>query len=307
MLIIPRGSFLLSSAAAAYSSSSEDLATVPLAMCDGSSYCVEYWIDGFRNRAVLDTGSPFLNSVKATGRTAFEDTEEFFSGSNGIVRWQRGQLEMGALSKDGVVFGVPDSGLVSARHGGLFLGLVKNRKAAIRPTLMEQLGLSSFEIDLRDELPTKTLKLSKRPMIPPRLQRDSLRLVDLRIFGAPVQFYAAKASALYANGRRVDQFLDKNKPLIVIFDTGVTGAQLSTELFDILGPLRQLRLDFDASYGDRSVSVAARRKDNARFIVTPVDLPWRNQAKCYVVALGLAFLDQHRLTVDVDRNRMLFN
>lgn len=197
--------------------------TLPLVAC-GSTFCLDrYSIDGYAIQgAIIDTGSPFLNA-RATAEVteAFADTDELFAGSSGVVRWRRGQLELASSTvslRTTAVYGVPDASLLESRRGGLFFGLVKRRKPNIRPTLLEQLGtIRAFEITLPADTPA-SLTLSRDPLIS-RFEPAALRLVDLRSWGAPVQFYAAPVAALCANGRDVQGL---KKQVVAIFDTGLT-------------------------------------------------------------------------------------
>ena len=73
-------------------------------------------------------------------------------------------------------------------------------------------------------------------------------------------------------------------------------AQVSTELYEVLGRFTSLKTSFKTS--TRDITVSARRKGNPRFLVTPVDVPWGPEV--HVIALGLAFLQGLALHVDYD-------
>ena len=118
-------------------------------------------------------------------------------------------------------------------------------------------------------------------------------LVDLRPLGAPVAYYAARGEALRVNGAPLDI---GDAPLFVIFDTGLTGAQISRNAYERLGGgVRELSVTLATEgaaaagpvaaagasgassaspAGARRLVLSARRRKNRFFIVTPVDVPW---------------------------------
>jgi hypothetical protein len=223
---------------------------IPLGLC-GGAYCVSYRIDGQPFRAVVDTGSPFLladgtcvpsaSSVwgcyRGTGRDAgLENTDELFGGQDVGVEWRRGSFVLlsdmtasaGLASVDDAVFGVVRTYQGKGGSGALFLGLVKERQARIRPTLLEQTRVASMRFDFL----RRTLELSPRPLIP----TDSalaVRLLDLRRRGAPVAVYAARISRMYIN----DAAVELDRPALAVIDTGTTGVSVSEGFFGpCLGP-----------------------------------------------------------------------
>ena len=50
--------------------------------------------------------------------------------------------------------------------------------------------------------------------------------VDLRAFGAPARYVASRVATLAVEGREIVT----DKPIIAIFDSGVTGAQVSNRV-----------------------------------------------------------------------------
>ena len=298
----------------------ERLVTIPLKRC-GTMYCAEFTIDGEKGRSIVDTGSPFFNA-KGPGAqlTCFDDTDEIFAGGSGKIKWRSGLVQIGALQRS-MVYGIPDKRLRSG-HGGLFLGLVKHRANGIRPTFLEQLpSVKAIALTFTDE---GTLAFSRDPLI----KHGGFPFLDLRRYGAPVQYYAAEITRIIANGvdrtadvrsavdldfdddpislqrrllrrRRTVGTPNNRKRLIVIFDSGLTGIQLSRRLATELGPLRELAIDVNGIRFDAST------KNNPRFLATPLDLPWDTENRLDVVVLGLAFLVGRRLVIDVDDNKML--
>ena len=97
-----------------------DQIVLPL-MCAGSAFCTEYYIDGRRFRAVVDTGSPFLlvdgsqsAGFERWGRFAEDDaplsvslgdySEEGFGGQDVDVEWRRGSLRLAGYPSPHVTY-----------------------------------------------------------------------------------------------------------------------------------------------------------------------------------------------------------
>ena len=68
----------------------------------------------------------------------------------------------------------------SPAYGSIFLGLVKERQARVRPTLLEQTDIKSLRFDFRRG--KEELTLARRPL----LGLDAVPLVDLRELGSPL-------------------------------------------------------------------------------------------------------------------------
>ena len=151
-------------------------------------------------------------------------------------------------------------------------------------------------------------------------------IFDLRPFGAPDLKYALKVSRFLVNGRavRIDH------PVVACIDTGTTGLQVSTTLYysDHLPlPIQTARLEFVTERGSVEVLEASVRRrrpqsqdipsidiaasapefDEFPFIVSPTPIGWGDGRgiRPYVIFVGLAFLWQRRLTIDVDARRLL--
>jgi hypothetical protein len=129
-------------------------------------------------------------------------------------------------------------------------------------------------------------------------------------YGAPVVHYTARASRFVVNGMPL--LITKKNPLYVIFDTGVSGMVVSSELFD--GRNLQARknkekslwgtveISFATSTGGKEVTLTAKKP-----LTTPLgkETPWKG-FKGNLIAVGLAFLDGLAMTVDVDDGKILF-
>jgi hypothetical protein len=133
---------------------------------------------------------------------------------------------------------------------------------------------------------------------------------DLRTrYGAPVVHYTARASKFVVNGMPL--LITKKNPLYVIFDTGVSGMVVSSELFD--GRNLQARKNKEKSlWGTVEVSFATKSGNEVTLsakkpLTTPLgkETPWKG-FKGNLIAVGLAFLDGLAMTVDVDDGKILF-
>ena len=150
-------------------------------------------------------------------------------------------------------------------------------------------------------------------------------MVDLRPLGAPVEPYAAVAARLLVNGEAVRL----RRPVVVVFDTGTTGATVSDTLLDTDelplpgAAIRCVEVVLKTERG-RDVSLVARYRRGAEFplIVTETSLPWFDKGNAYgrrrrvglgadddapphVVFIGLSFLERTRLTIDLEDRRLL--
>lgn len=360
---------------------------IPLSLC-GGAYCIQYTIDSQPFRAVIDTGSPFVlvdgtcaAEDIATSRSAalattwgcyrgsgkpsgLDDTDELYGGEDVGVEWRRGRVGFPQLSGgsplmvNDAVFGVVRSYIGKGGGGAVFLGLAKRRLPRIRPTLLEQTEIAALRFDFRG----RRMELSPSSLIP-KGAPDALKMLDLRIAGAPVANYAVRVKRLLVNGEPIS--LDR--PLVAVIDTGTTGVSVSDSLFDSdrLPPQwRDARIELPTESG-RGVcaleaSVRKRRPSSPGIptlnlpldtpeysefplVVSPIHVPWFDpgfgQEECadgqpfqcngkplgqrrslteelrfrglgigsapHVIFVGLAFLWQRELTIDVDDGRML--
>jgi hypothetical protein len=302
-------------AAAAVDADRVHTVTIPLTDC-GGSYCAVYRVDGSPFRAVVDTGSPFLSVAgsctkrwgcyQGEGEPAgLSDSWETYDGREGNVAWRQGSLAFGSLQlAKNVVFGVLSDQLVG-RPGGVFLGLVKHEAEGIRPTFLGQTSFQSFTVDLR-AADSPQLVLSTAPMVP--VDARWMPMVDLRPFGSPVEHYATRVVSLRVNG--LDIRPADGKPTFAIFDTGTTGLAISGALWDeclaryVKGQgapwSSVVDIDMQANQGGRPITMSVDRP----FPTTPIQqIPW-TKFDGHLVVLGLAFLEQRALTVDVDERRM---
>jgi len=286
--------------------------TLPLER-EGGAFCIQYFVEGQRFRAVADTGSPFLlvdgASCLASRWGCFDETgtstqlgdasEEGFGGQDVGVEWRRGTLRLGgpnsakhgspeALDFAPVNFGVVRSSVGKGGTQAIYLGLAKDRQPRIRPTLLEQTDIQSLSFDFVK----KRLTLARHPLV----GSDGVPLVDLRPLGAPVAPYACKVHRLIVNGHDVPL----QRQCVAVLDTGTTGLVISDELYDsdelpLPGAaMRHVAVEVLTERGRVVRFGAARRPkpppvtlaststassppvdvEEFPFIVTPVRLPW---------------------------------
>ena len=316
---------------------------VPLGLC-GGAYCVAYTVDGQQFRAVVDTGSPFLTvdgtckgsvgrwgCYKGEGTLAgLADSELSFAGQDVLVQWRRGTFALTGTSSGGseplliddAVFGVVRGSRSTFGSSAIFLGLVKTAGSRLGryPTLLSQTSVASMRFDFI----RRRMKLSTTSLIPPAV--DAVPIVDLRP-RAPDLKYACKVSRLLINGRVVP--LDA--PCVAIIDTGTTGLTVSETLYEsrpefyaeraaavkieleteqgsLCALEASVRRRRSASTGIPSIDVdlASPEFDEFPLIVSSVPIRWGTgrRGAPYVLFVGLAFLWQRQVTIDIDQQRL---
>ena len=248
-----------------------DLTVLPLRPTRGA-FATEYFLDGQRFRAIVDTGSPFLlvdGSCATPGApngwgcydTKFSEgslkdfSEEGYGGQDVGVEWLRGQVRFpslragrgsGDLTFDPITFGVVRTYKAKGGSGAIYMGLVKDRQPRIRPSLLEQTDVQSLRFDFAGSTAAaaaappaaisrgildgygRSLTLSRRPLIPRGARDQTVPLVDLRPFGAPLASFAAVVHRLVINGKTVPL----KRPAVAVIDTGTTGFSISDTLYE---------------------------------------------------------------------------
>eukprot|EP00588_Corethron_pennatum_P019893 CAMPEP_0194314804 /NCGR_PEP_ID=MMETSP0171-20130528/11624_1 /TAXON_ID=218684 /ORGANISM="Corethron pennatum, Strain L29A3" /LENGTH=455 /DNA_ID=CAMNT_0039070361 /DNA_START=18 /DNA_END=1383 /DNA_ORIENTATION=- len=310
---------------------------------DLQAYVVFYYLGTDRFGAVLDTGSPFLTvpgycdekkwgclTSGSSVPSGLPPTVERFDNNEGAVEWRSANFSFGggargSLRAEPVVFGVLSENLMGG-SGGVFLGLVRDVNRRIRPSLLGQIGVRSFSVDLRPgrDAGNGTLALSTRPA-PEAMSAAGPHvplLRDLnRRYGDPVVHYVARASSVRANGSPVG---DDGRPIYVIFDTGVTGMVVDQELFErryaaarknrekslwgtveITLPAVSAGRSLRTGGGGAGGATSTLALSAVRPIVTPLgEKPWKEFRNAHLIIAGLAFLDGRRMTVDIDDGKI---
>lgn len=288
-----------------------------------SAYVVYYSIGGDRFGAILDTGSPFLTvtgdcNAKKWGcyrpeksqPSGLAPTFEIFDNNEGRVEWRKAPFSFvnatgSMIGPSEVVFGVLGDALTDG-SGGVFFGLVRDTDKRIRPSFLGQTHVRAFEIDLTTR---KSLTLSTGNLISE--SEDYIPLVnDLnRRYRDPTMHYTGRAQSMLVNGSPLG---NDEKPIYVIFDTGVTGMVVTRELLDER---------YDAARRNRektlwgSVELTFQSKDRKpvtiaaqKPVTTPLgSMPWPGFKNAHLVVVGLAFLDDRKMTVDIDEQKLRFS
>jgi hypothetical protein len=288
----------------------------------GGTYVAEFTVGDAALRAVVDTGSPFMTTRRATSSSAddaywgavtpgdvsfsaFEDTYETYGLQvDGITGWfAASDVAVGGFVFQEMIIGVTDDVRNrggSARGVAPFLGLVKQRQRWIRPSFLEQTDVVSFELDFEKEF----LTLSRASLVDAG-ERGTLQAVDLRPYGAPVFHYAVPCDSLWINGEPYAS----SKPIYCVFDSGTTGMLVSRQLFDDsdfnLGAFETHMWFTDTTGEDLVVGSSLRAcRKSCLFIVSPIDVPWPGveNGDFHVIFVGLsALMNLRSMTVDADR------
>ena len=274
--------------------------------------------------------------------SSYAPTTEIYGSQEGNIEWKEAfiQLRDNRLSKN-TVFGVLDDKLTK-EAGGALLGLVKrsnpeSEKVQLRPTFFDQQKgsreISSFQIDS----PRKLLTLSSDSLIPKDAKRDTIiPLVDLRPLGDFVEHYACTVLQLQLDAHiyRAEalQVLDSEfvRPIVAVFDSGLTGCLISQPLWDFLEQkglkLRNVRsVNVGVSTNeliDKRASTVKVENDknkacyyfqtekdlNPFYYISPINLDWfDDEDTCpHVIVLGQTFLSQGSLTIDIDERKANF-
>ena len=201
-------------------------------------------VGGSTYACAVDTGSPFLlvpsqPSLEARSREVLPPTTEIYGANrDGKVMWREATdfAAQGPGGTGSVVFGAADAGLVQ-ESGGALLGLIRDVNALpgatwtpSRPTFFSQarraigVDVASFRIDA----PARRLTLSSTPLLP--AAADALPLVDPRRYGDGVAHYAVLVERLCLDGSPVRM----RRPILAVFDSGLTGCVFSQSFVDEL-------------------------------------------------------------------------
>lgn len=271
----------------------------------------------------------YRNQGKPTG---LDTTIEIFDGFEGEVEWRRGGFDfINATDEDGqrstmrsllkqddndVIFGVASEDIMTG-PGGVFFGMIRDTDARIRPSFLGQTNVQAFQVDLQSR--PGTLTLSKEPLIDKSSTLAYIPMTNIlrRRYGDPVGHYTARAKSVIVNEFPL---LESSSNIFVIFDTGVTGMIVSRGLFNEqyanARKRKQKSLFGNVTLTFDSVPISPSR-DSAptttasltaiKPIATPFDPEnqWRRFPKSsHIIVLGLAFLEDRILTVDIDKERI---
>lgn len=290
----------------------------------------------------MDTGSPFLTIPaeadcaeqplrqaffgcapnSAFRRASIPPSPELYGTTEAFLEWRVAELRgLTAQPQLDLVIGAAPRSLVEA-SGGTFAGLISNGDGQ-HPTFLGQLSppITGFVLDgpsmeLRLYPFTSTRRSGRimrspgSPVIPRDV--DAVRLLDLRPLGDPVDHIAATATRLVLDGKPVPLC----RPLIAVFDSGLTGALLSSRLCDDapdatsaarLAAASSLEVVIETESGGQLTLRATRDLMPRLFQVGSQPVPWFPDPSVEpgVVVLGQTFLRDAVLAVDFRQRRAL--
>ena len=293
-----------------------------------SAYIVYYSVAGERFGAIVDTGSPWLMvpsycnrqrwgcyRPETTEPSGLAPTYERFDNNEGLVEWRRAAFSFldaeGSMIGPGVfTFGVISDSLLEG-PGGVFFGLIRDTEPWIRPSFLGQARVNSFQIDFGQKDNTSlTLCNGDGTLLLENIQEvDYIPLVrDLnRRFKDPAYHYTARATSMFVNGQEV--MADSKKDIFVIFDTGVSGMVVTSEIFDDRYATARMnheknlwgevQINFQTNMGNHYQLEAVRP------ITTPFGRrPWPSFKNAHLIVVGLSFLDGHKMTIDIDKQKL---
>ena len=255
------------------------------------------------------------------GDVAFGETETALDPGGSIS--MRVRFE-GTRAGGNVIFGGGDRNVMGQSGGALF-GLIRQVNtgpsstipaADLRPTALAQLGFTSFCLDAGSRM----LTLSSKPLIRPKKEADALPLVDPRMFGDGVEHICCHA---VGNEVQIDGAAYRSRrPILCVFDSGLTGCVLSQSLVDEFGlssrvtkgtnsaarrGLQSLKLAISTERGQH-VLLGSSEAESPLFYAQAIPLNWFVDATNgpHVVALGQCVLGRGSLTVDGPERRAVW-
>eukprot|EP00434_Breviolum_minutum_P028441 symbB.v1.2.025160.t2/scaffold2343.1/size81760/1 len=242
--------------------------------------------------------------------------------TQGQVSFPEATAEGHAVELSGLRFGV--QGRVTGFGGtgkAVFFGLIRDHMPGINKSFLEQTPFKSFEIDLRYP-GRETLELSTSSSRSPSggeiLQR--VKLVDPRRWGDPVKHYSALATIRV--GGEVVMAEESSRKVLVIFDTGTTGASMTNSLYGAYlqiarkkvnsgtswSQARQIEVVFDSDGSQDAFSMYIGKHPNYGLgldLVTPIgEMAWVQEKAVEkpfedVMLMGLGFLIGKRMAIDM--------
>jgi hypothetical protein len=208
-------------------------------------------------------------------------------------------------------------------------------------------AIASFAIDSPNRLlilSTKSLLLGEKEVV---ADDTVMPLVDLRLYGDFVDHYAVQVLSLeFGNGKiitgsDISQRMGSSgttrtaheRPIVAVLDTGLTGCLISNDLWQLLLDKEEKQED-SLSISVKTVQLMPSNhhgnddkdstssscapfvfhakynpSDNPFFNLGPIKLDWfDNEETCpFVIVLGQAFLNQGKLTIDIEDRRARFS
>jgi hypothetical protein len=270
--------------------------------------------DGFEGEVTWKIGTfDFANATTTTTTTTktFSDNQvavyDNDNSSNNNNSVQTSSIIM-KNNHTNVIFGVASEDIMGG-PGGVFFGMIRDTDPRIRPSFLGQTTTQAFQVNLVTS--PRTVTLSNQPLIDP-VQSDYVPMTNIlrRRYGDPVGHYTARAKRIEVNGCPLLSS-SPSSSIFVIFDTGVTGMLVSRGLFDENYSIARKQKS-RSLFGTVSLTFeTARRKEVTLRATKPITTPfdpedtWKRFPKgSHLIVLGLAFLEGHVLTIDIDKERL---
>lgn len=283
-------------------------------------------------------------------QSVYEPTQDIYGSQLGFIEWKQSSISCRnnrlvpslITGKDGndptrsIVLGVLDEELTK-ESGGPLLGLVKNSKGDIstdkvqlRPTFLDQVRLlsssnidetereiTSFRIDSTNMEFTMLAQKEGTSLISDNAQ-NVINLCDLQSFGDFVDHYAFFIDKLSLNnGEQIITSKTFNRPIVAVFDSGLTGCLFTKPFWDALsfkvgitnpGNILSIEVLKATQSHDKWISIQSDESKNPFYYVSLIQLDWfddENNAP-FVIVLGQTFLSQGILTIDIEHRKATF-
>ncbi len=285
----------------------------------------------------------------------YDPTQDIYGSQLGLIDWKKSSIifrnnrlmpcinEETHLKERSVVLGALDQSLTK-ESGGPLIGLVKNsnfasssNKVQLRPTFLDQIRMlpingdesereiTSFQIDSPNRKFT-LLAQSNSSLIPPNSMKNIIELIDLRPLGDFIDHYAFVVDKLSLNhgdshyvitSKELSHDSKNPRPIVAVFDTGLTGCLLTQPLWDALidtvgltdpSNIRSLEVLKIGNHQERMISIQSDASKNPFYYVSSINLDWFNDEinSPFVVVLGQTFLSQGILTIDIELRQATF-
>lgn len=272
---------------------------------------VQVNVGGFYYLAILDTGSPFLTappeceSFTTDASRRYPVTDEQYGQAVGQISWRQSTDAFigNEACPRAFTLGVVSRQIIE-QSGGLFVGLMYDDDN--RPTVLKQLGYDSFVLDYGKQC----IQLFKNQDIFVSYEKDPMQMFDFSWFGPNLHHYGVLSESItftMSTSEGKDQEVrvsDAKRPVVVVFDTGLTGCIISDSLEREFDTLRcDLVTGATLELGDHQTIVTS---DQKHWFLSSFRLPWfpDDESHPHVVAAGATFLTDSQLLVDARRRRL---
>lgn len=261
--------------------------------------------------AIVDSASPFLTATQevldySQQISKNDDTYEQYGDTIGTVTWRSVKaisvcdVQQREFVFRDVIVGVPSSNVVQ-ETGGIYFGLLQQDK--YRPTVLDQLGYSSFCLDYKEAI----LTLSRMNLISNAQQPRTMKLFDFTPFGSNVHHYGVLCHDFdlkLSSGKMLHvDCASLKRPVVVVLDSGLTGCVLNDSLLAELQERYSTLVLQNVTGARLNLPKVTLQSNDTYWVVSSFRLPWfdidENDAQHpHVIAAGNTFLSKSIMTVD---------